>query len=66
MTVTELLVTILFLYALPGYPGMPPMLAPPGALGMPGQINSSAPGQVNPSMPGQVNNGTPRPMRMNP
>ncbi|KAI3749308.1 hypothetical protein L2E82_19915 [Cichorium intybus] len=33
---------------LPGYPGMPQMLTPPGA----------------PSMPGQVNNGVPRPMPM--
>ncbi|KAF5782556.1 putative U1 small nuclear ribonucleoprotein C [Helianthus annuus] len=31
---------------IPGYPGMPPMVAPPGA----------------PSMPGQVNNGVPRPL----
>lgn len=65
-----------------GYPGMPPMLAPPGAPGMPGQVNPSMPGQVNPSapgqvnpsmpgqvnpsMPGQVNNGMQRPMTMNP
>ncbi|KAJ0734972.1 hypothetical protein HanPI659440_Chr11g0426491 [Helianthus annuus] len=39
---------------IPGYPGMPPMVAPPGA--------PSMPGQVNPSMPGQVNNGVPRPL----
>ncbi|MFS7901782.1 putative U1 small nuclear ribonucleoprotein C [Helianthus anomalus] len=45
-----------------GYPGMPPMLAPPGAPSMPGQVNPSMPGQVNPSIPGQVNNGVPRPI----
>ena len=74
MTVTELLLSIFFLSALPGYPGMPPMLAPPGDQqpictwqvnpSMPGQVNPSMSAQVNPSMPGQVNNGMPRPMTM--
>ncbi|GKB67805.1 U1 small nuclear ribonucleoprotein C-like protein [Tanacetum coccineum] len=44
---------------MPGYPPMPPMLAPPGAPGMPGQVNPSMPGQVNPSAPGQVNPSMP-------
>ncbi|XP_076907676.1 uncharacterized protein LOC143564212 [Bidens hawaiensis] len=42
-----------------GYPGMPPMLAPPGAPTMPGQV-----AQVNPSIPGQVNNGVLRPITL--
>ncbi|KAL8234284.1 hypothetical protein R6Q59_020384 [Mikania micrantha] len=50
---------------IPGYPGMPPMVAPPGAPSMPGQVNPSMPGQVNPSIPGQVNNGVPRPITIN-
>ncbi|KAI7744010.1 hypothetical protein M8C21_001796, partial [Ambrosia artemisiifolia] len=47
---------------IPGYPGMPPMVAPPGAPSMPGQVNPNMPGQVNPSIPGQINNGVPRPL----
>ncbi|KAK1426713.1 hypothetical protein QVD17_15392 [Tagetes erecta] len=63
-----------------GYPGMPPMIAPPGAPSIPGQPNPSMPGQGNPSMPGQgnpsipgqgnpsipgqFNNGVPRPITL--
>ncbi|KAI3668229.1 hypothetical protein L6452_43306 [Arctium lappa] len=39
------------------YPGMPPMVVPPGA--------PSMVGQVNPSMAGQVNNDAPRPIMVN-